>query len=162
MIDVFTDASLIKKNNTFSIGYAIHFPNKEFENIVDSIDVHPSNADIHYAEMYGIYTAIIITKSKCSDHINIYTDSMHSVNAIYKWINIYYEHGLDKLITNKKNPIKNRDILVKIFDQINGVQNNYTFTHVKAHTRSAEYKFVNNKSVDIMVRKHIRNSFKNK
>ena len=33
MIDIFTDASLINNNGVFSIAYAIHYPNKEYDDI---------------------------------------------------------------------------------------------------------------------------------
>lgn len=162
-MDIFTDASLIKNNNNYFIGYGVRFPNGEFNDIVDSIDVQINNADIHYAELFGIYMAIFMTKNNYVGNIYIYTDSMHSVNAIYKWINIYYMYGIKKMVTNKNNPIKNRDILAKIFDLLCGSHDKYVFLHVKAHTRSAEYKYVNNRNVDIMVRKYVRSQFnKNK
>lgn len=164
MIDIFTDASLINSNNIFSIAYAIHFPNKEHNDIVNSIYVnqYSGDADIHYAELYGIYSAVLITCNHPYEQVNIWTDSMHSVNAIHKWMDVYNRNGTEKMMTNNNNPIKNRNILIKIFDLINISKNKFVFSHVKAHVKSAEYKYVHNKIVDKMVRKHVRGIIKNK
>lgn len=152
---VFTDGSCLKKSNNdlqcTGTGIGIHFPNKELPDISRSFKIQPLTNQ--RTELYAIYIALrnIINKLKFNKII-LYTDSMYSINCItlwiYNWINNNWK-------TSDKNPVKNKDILLKIFKYTKKLLENkqIEFHHVKSHTGNDDYYSIHNDIVDKLANK---------
>lgn len=143
---IFTDGSLRRKLNNTLVGYGIYFPNSEYNNISGKVGV----TDIHYAEIYAINYALHMIKNDINkyDKIKFFTDSHHCINKIDKWYNHYINGNSDKMHTKKGNDIKNKNILIEIFNIISINRNKFDFVHVKSHTGQSDFNSFNNKIVD--------------
>ena len=142
-IDIFTDGSLMKKNNVVYCGYGIHFPNGEYEDQSKSFTKTPITNN--RAELYAIYKSLSICKKIFKNNkinlINIYSDSEYCVNIYNKWYKKW-------ILINKD--YKNKDIIDKTIKQIDFFKNVSTlkFIHVKAHTQNKNYQSICNNVAD--------------
>lgn len=146
LLEIYTDGSLRRKNNIKRASSAIYFPNREFNNISEEIDM----CDIHYAELYAIKRAlsIIINSVPKYNKITFYTDSNHCINKINKWYSIYKNNEIDKMKTKRGNDIKNKNLLLEVYNLIGDNMDKFEFEFVKAHTNGKNQKTLNNKLVD--------------
>ncbi len=150
ILEIFTDGSLIKKNGTINTGYGIYFPNSEYNNVSNKLDVH----DIHYAEIYAIkHTLNIIHKDiDIYTSVNIYTDSHHCIKKINKWYNHYLNNDIDSIITKKGRDIKNKSILLDIYNIMGKNKDKYNFIHIKSHSGNIDQYSLNNRKADKLAR----------
>lgn len=148
-IDVFTDGSAMNKKDGIYCGYGVYFPNSEFYNIYDKFRIKPLTNQ--RAELFAIYKAIRIIRKK-SKHvdINIYTDSMYSINSLTIWIESWIKN--DWKTANKKE-VMNKDIINVIYSMIKKHKGIIKFIHVKAHTNGTSYEAKCNEIVDDLAKK---------
>lgn len=143
-IIIFTDGSFIKKNNLAYAGYGIHFPNKEFKDISEPFLIKPYTNQ--RAELYAIYMAIkMVTEVGRYDKIKIYTDSEYSINSLTKWIHNWVKNNWK---TANRKPVKNKDIIKKIYEYITMYKSRLIFIHVRSHTKSKDPLSVGNSIAD--------------
>ena len=103
------------------------------------------------AELYAILKALQVINISDYSKINIYTDSMYSINCVTKWIKLWLKNGwLDK----KKKPIKNRDLISKIYNIISK-QTCIYFIHIAAHTNKKDIHSIGNSIADKLARQSI-------
>lgn len=142
-IDIFTDGSLMKKNNIVYCGYGIHFPNGEYPDQSKSFTKPPITNN--RAELYAIFKSLSICKKISKENkiisISIYSDSEYCVNIYNKWYK--------KWISINKD-YKNKDIIDKTIHQISFFNNNtiLKFIHVKSHTKNKNYQSICNDKAD--------------
>jgi ribonuclease HI len=140
-IIVFTDGSCIQHK---AAGYGIYFPNKEVENISKKFKIKPITNQ--RAELYAIYKAIKIIISKLAfKKIIIYTDSLYSIKSLTIWI---HNWRINDWKTTKGKPIKNLDIIKKIFDYLQKYNTKIFFEHVKSHTNGTDFNSISNNKAD--------------
>ncbi len=126
--DAYTDGSYLFK--TSSGGWAYVLISNDKQKVICSKSGHlPSNLKTkptnNRAELLAILN-LIVDFPKLD--LNIYSDSMYSINAITVWSNKWKRNGWK---TSKNLPVENRDFIERI---INLVSNRYIqFHHVKAH-----------------------------
>ena len=151
ILELYTDGSLIRKNGKQYVGYGIFFPNKEYQNVSNSLDVY----DIHFAEMYAIKHALKIIKNDILKYqmINIYTDSYHSIKKIKKWFNFYQHNLIDEIKTKKGRDIKNKILLLEIYDIISNNIKKINLIHIKSHKRDKNEYHNNNSIADKLAKK---------
>ena len=141
IINIFTDGSLIRKDNTVFCGYGIYFPNKENKNISKKFTKTPITNN--RAELYSIYKSLKICKKINKQHtinqINIYSDSEYCV----KTINIWHEKWT---LTNKE--YKNKDLIDKIIKYKNLFNNTLNIIHIKSHTNKKDFLSIGNDNAD--------------
>ena len=104
------------------------------------------------AELCAILRAL--QKIKLSDYttINIYTDSMYSINCLTKWINVWLKNGgLDK----KKRPVKNKDLIYPIHNILSKNQHIHLI-HVEAHTNNTDIHSIGNDKADKLARDSLK------
>ena len=149
-LDIYTDGSLIKKNEQIKTGYGIYFPNKEYNNISGKLLVN----DIHYAEMFAIKQAMKIMSKDIDkyDKISFYTDSYHCIKKINKWYDCYKNNKIEDMITKKNKDIKNKEMLLEIFKLIKNKVDKFNFIHIKSHSGKKDDYCMNNRIVDKLAR----------
>ena len=148
-IDVFTDGSAMNKKDGIYCGYGVYFPNSEFHNIYDKFRIKPLTNQ--RAELFAIYKAIrIIRKKSKIVNINIYTDSMYSINSLTIWIETWIKN--DWKTANRKE-VMNKDIIKVIYSMIKKHKGIIKFIHVKAHTNGISYEAKCNEIVDELAKK---------
>ena len=104
------------------------------------------------AELYAILRALQIIKLDDYTSINIYTDSMYSINCLTKWINGWLKNGwLDK----KKHNVKNKDLIKPIYDILSKNQHIYLI-HVEAHTNNTDIHSIGNDKADKLARQSLK------
>lgn len=140
-IEIYTDGSLIKKNNKTYCGYGIYFPNKEYQKISRKFTHTPITNN--RAELYAIYKALKITKkiynTQKFNSVNIYSDSEYSVKTFNVWYPNWIKNGKD---------YSNKDIIDNIVNMIKELPYKINFIHIRAHTNNNDEKSINNNIVD--------------
>lgn len=103
------------------------------------------------AELYAILKALLIIDILKYKNINIYTDSMYSINCITKWIKFWKKN---KWLDKKNKPIKNRDLIENI-DKIIIKYSHINFNHIQAHTNKTDIHSLNNAKVDKLAKESL-------
>lgn len=146
ILEIYTDGSLRKRNNITKAAFSIYFPNQEYDHLCEEV----IEFDIHYTELIAIKRAlkIIINDINIYDKIIFYTDSNHCIRKIKKWYSFYKNDKVEEIKTKKGKEIKNKKILMEIYEIINDNMDKFQFEFVKAHTNQKDEKSINNKIVD--------------
>lgn len=150
ILNIYTDGSLIKKDNNVYCGFGIYYPNNEYINISGKLHT----IDIHYAEIYAIYYSLSTIQKDLEKYqlINIYTDSQHCIKKINKWYNTYKNNEINKIKTKKGKDVKNKVLLLEIYKIIGNIMNKVKFIHVKSHSGKKDELSINNRVVDKLAR----------
>lgn len=151
-IEIYTDGSLIKKNNKIYCGYGIYFPNNEYKSISRKFTHEPITNN--RAELYAILKSIILAnminlkRVKNNEQeikqINIYSDSEYSVKTFNDWLPKWKK-------TNKK--YKNQDIINEIEYIIKIVPFKVVLIHINSHTGKKDIHSISNDIVDKLAKK---------
>lgn len=141
-ITVYTDGSC-QRNKFIIAGYGVHFPNKEFPDISNRFLLSPITNQ--RAELYAIYKALLVIheSKKQINSINLYTDSMYSINCFTVWINTWLKNNM---ISSNNKPVKNQDIIIPTYKLIQKF--NITFHHVRSHTNKTDCHSIGNSVAD--------------
>ena len=152
IIEVYTDGSLIRKDNKVFCGYGIYFPNHEYKPISRKFTHKPITNN--RAELYAILKVLVLCniinleriKNNQAEikQVNIYSDSEYSVKIFNVW--------LRKWKINKKEYL-NPDIINEIDMQLQMVPYKVVFTHVRAHTGKTDTHSIANDIVDGLAKK---------
>lgn len=154
IVNVFTDGSFIKKKTTSGneliyCGYGIYFPNKELPNI--SRPFKTGNLTNQRAELFAIYVALIVIKKNLDyNKINIYTDSLYSIEALTKYVYIWKKNGWK---TSEGKNVKNLDIIQPITEILDKQRSKVIFIHVRSHTGKRDEISISNDIVDKLAKK---------
>jgi ribonuclease HI len=140
---IFTDGSSIKKGNLQFGGIGIHFPNKEYEDISEPFFLKPITNQ--RAELYAIHRALQILDIEKYRQINIYTDSMYSINSLTVWI---YDWRNNNWKTSNNKKVKNLDIIIPIFKIIDKYKSRINLIHIRAHTKGKDSLSLGNSQAD--------------
>lgn len=148
-IVIFTDGSCTNNGCPDSEGgIGILFPNDEFNNVSEKFILNPITNQ--RAELYAILKAIkIVSNKKRWYDIEIYSDSIYTINCCTKWLPTWIENGWKK--SNKKS-VLNQDILSEIDIVMKKHRGYITFKHVKAHAKDQSYETINNNKVDLLAK----------
>ena len=117
---LFTDGSLLRKNNFIACGYGIYIPSLNISYSRKLADPKTNNR----AELKAIIDGIKILKNDNKNKIVIYTDSSYSIL-------IFGETGKKYQKKNYKN-VKNKDLVIEAVTL--SEKTNLHFIHVSAHT----------------------------
>lgn len=145
MIDVFTDGSCPfngKGSKTKVAGWACVFPSEPKRNISGKITENPTN---NVAELMAIWMSLDTTRDIKDQKIRIYSDSTYSINCVSVWTEGWIAKGWK---TAKGEPVKNRDLIAKIYDEVQ--MRDVDFIHVSAHKSDSTYETTNNNAADKM------------
>ena len=143
-INIYTDGACInngKKNAKAGIGIYI---SDDFT-ISEKLIGLPTN---QRAELYAILKALLVIDILNYKNINIYTDSMYSINCITKWVKGWKKNGWKD---SKKKDVKNKDLIDNI-DKIYSKYNHIHFNHVEAHTNKTDIHSICNDKADKLAR----------
>ncbi len=143
-INIYTDGACInngKKNAKAGIGIYI---SDDFT-VSEKLKGLPTN---QRAELYAILKALLIIDILNYKNINIYTDSMYSINCITKWVKGWKKNGWKD---SKKKDVKNKDLIDNI-DKIYSKYNHIHFNHVEAHTNKTDIHSIGNDKADKLAR----------
>ena len=143
-INIYTYGSCInngKKNAKAGIGIYI----SDDLQISEKLEGKPTN---QRAELYAILKSLLIIDILKYSNINIYTDSMYSINCITKWVRDWKKNDWKD---SKKKNVKNRDLIENI-DKIYSKYNHINFIHVEAHTNKIDIHSINNDKADKLAR----------
>jgi ribonuclease HI len=147
VIEVFTDGSCIKRKNGVRgifCGYGIYFPNGELPNISRIFRHVPLTNQ--RAELYAIYVALVLIKKNLQfDKINIYSDSMYSINSITVWAKAWEKNNWK---TSQDEPVKNQDIIKPLYNIYLKLKDKITFQHISSHTGKQDYISMGNEMAD--------------
>jgi len=148
-IIIFTDGSCTNNGRPNSKGgIGVLFPNNEFNDVSEKFILKPITNQ--RAELYAILKAIKVVSAKKKRYdIEIYTDSIYTINCCTKWLPTWIENGWKK--ANKKS-VLNQDILSEIDSVMKNHGGKITFKHVKAHARDKSYETINNNKVDLLAK----------
>jgi len=125
-------------------GYAVHFPNKEYNDIAKPFTMLPKTNQ--RAELYAIYKGIKkINKDKPNENIEVYTDSEYSIKSLTLWIKKWKENNW---IGSTGKAVMNQDIIRKIDNLIEKHKGGIKFIHVKAHTGKQDFNSIHNNITD--------------
>lgn len=147
-INIFTDGSFVKRRKSAGFaGYGVYFPDGEYENISSPfLKKPPTN---QRAELYAIYVAIttVVGSQQSYERINIYTDSMYSINSLTLWARSWAKNGWK---TASKKPVKNLDIIKPLYKLMLKHGAIINLVHVRAHTSSRDTLSLGNAKADEM------------
>jgi ribonuclease HI len=150
---VFTDGSCCGNGKIHSTaGIGIYIPSLEVKiseslnTALSSVCIQNSKNTNQRAELAAILKVLdILSKSNAliedvSSNIEIYSDSMYSINCVTKWYKAWEKNGW---LNSTSKPVVNRDIIEPIIDILKK-SNNVKFCYVRAHTKeppitSSEY-----------------------
>jgi len=141
-IIIYTDGSLIRKNNNILCGYAYYIPklNIKFQK---KIEINKTNNRAELSAIIDVFNFIYNSKYK-NQKIILYTDSMYCIYLLnktakeYKRNNYYYK--------NTKKNVPNKDLIIKLNDLIDNI--NFQVYKVKAHTNLNDIHSKSNSIVD--------------
>lgn len=152
ILEIYTDGSLVKKNNEIYCGYGIYFPNNEYKSISRKFTHEPITNN--RAELYAILKSIVLSNIINLERIkndqeqikivNIYSDSEYSVKIFNEW--------LPKWKKNKKK-YKNEDIINEIENHIDVAPFKVNMQHIYAHTGKSDIHSISNDIVDELAKK---------
>lgn len=143
-IKVFTDGS----HTPSSCKYGIHFIDLEINDVSSNFKIKPLTNQ--RAELYAILKAIkIINKNYEFKILEIYTDSMYSINCVTKWITKWKKNNFK---TSSGENVLNLDIILKIDKYLNKYNGKIKFIHVKAHTGNNDFNSIHNDIADKLTR----------
>lgn len=144
IIEVYTDGSCVKTHDGPQCGYGVYFPNGELKNISKPFTKAPLTNQ--RAELYAIYKALkkIVSKLEFNEII-LYTDSMYSIDCVTKWVKKWVKNGW---IGYNKKPVKNVDIIKKIYKILQQYPSQIHFRHVRSHTGKSDEHSINNDIAD--------------
>lgn len=163
---IFTDGSYRKKYNY--CGYGVHFPNKEWKSYGNTFKIKPLTNQ--RAELYAIYSALkrakkIIKRNKNYKEINIYSDSMYSINCLTKW---WINWEKNDWISKDKKSVLNQDMIkpnLTIIKEIKDMNIKILFFHINSHTGKKDFNSLNNEIADklanLKFNRHIKKDFIN-
>jgi ribonuclease HI len=148
-IDIYTDGSLSKIQNSIKCGYGIYFPNSELRNV--SAPFTKGEITNNRAELHAIYQAIIrVIKYYTFDKINIYTDSDYAVQSLNQWI---IGWKLNDWKTSKNKQVENQDLIKKIDKYLQKYPNKIHIIWIRAHTGRQDAQSINNAIADTLAKK---------
>lgn len=121
------------------------------------------------AILNGIRKAKTKTKIK-NPTILIVTDSMYSLKCSTEWGDKWKSNAIDNVWYRKEGkkliPVKNQDIVIPLYNEVNDTNANILFMHVLAHKKepidkdSVEWMFYNyNNNVDELAKNSARDAF---
>ncbi len=143
VINIYTDGSLINKNNNIWCGYGIYIPSKNIE-ISEIVDTPKTN---NRAELLAIINCLKYCKE--SDNINIYTDSRY---CIYICTGTGLKYKNNNFMTKSKNgdtvKVPNEDLIINILKLL--TKYNIKFHYIKAHTTLKDCHSKGNKLADTL------------
>ena len=143
-IKVYTDGSCIRNiNNKHHGGYGVYFGKENKKNVSEPyIDKDVTN---NRAELHAIQDAIRLLNTEILENkeIEIYTDSKYVKLGITEWIHKWKQNNWQ---TSKKEPVKNKDLWIQLFDLTSSFKINWIW--VKAHAGNAL-----NEEVDLLAKK---------
>jgi len=146
-INIYTDGACInngKKNAKAGIGIYI---SDDFTISEKLIGLSTNQR----AELYAILKALLVIDILNYKNINIYTDSMYSINCITKWVKGWKKNGWKD---SKKKNVKNKDLIDNI-DKIYSKYNHIHFNHVQAHTNKTDIHSICNDKADKLAGKSL-------
>jgi ribonuclease HI len=156
VIKVFTDGSCSGNGKKWAHGgCGVYFPNKELDNIsIKYIFDGPTTNQ--KTELYAIYLALkkILDSDLKYDLINVYTDSLYSLNCFTKWIKGWIKK---KWISSNGKPVKNQKIIKMIWGLIKNKQSKIKFFHVRSHTGKKDFLSVCNDMADKLATQYQNN-----
>ncbi|ATZ80838.1 hypothetical protein BMW23_0792 [Bodo saltans virus] len=144
-IIIFTDGACKKRKGEINkAGYGVHFPHNEFKDISKKFEYgEPTN---QRAELYAVYKGLKKIVNNCKfNFINVYTDSMYTINSLTKWIFSWKQNNW-KNVQNKD--VLNQDIIKKIYKILQDNPKKIFFHHVRAHTNKTDFYSNGNKIAD--------------
>tara|TARA_B100000902_G_C27227165_1_gene872841 strand:+ start:102 stop:995 length:894 start_codon:yes stop_codon:yes gene_type:complete len=124
-IIIYTDGSLVRKNNNVYSGYGVYIPSKHFE-ISRVLEGKKTN---NRAELSAIINAITMFKEEDNLQLDIYTDSQYSI-GIFGDTGIKYREK--NYMKNSTTEYPNAD-LVKVAVELSD-KFLLNFTHINSHT----------------------------
>ena len=152
ILEIYTDGSLVRKNNLIYCGYGIYFPNKEYKQISRKFTHKPITNN--RAELYAIYKSLVLSNNINLKRINnrqeeikivnIYSDSEYAVKTFNIW--------LPKWKINKKKYL-NSDIIDEIDYYFQSSSFKINLIHIRAHTGKNDTHSINNSIVDSLAKK---------
>lgn len=158
ILNIFTDASVMKRDYGFdscpmAIGVVLDSVEKSYVEIL-------KNTTNNFGEMYGIYKGVLIAlellKGKQYTHINLFSDSLISVNGLKEWL-FNWQITKEGILLNTSGEVKNQSIICNIINIILTFKSNISFYHTKGH--SLQSKSVDlNKIKDEMIKLNKDNS----
>jgi len=151
-IMVFTDGSFRKspKYKRGFAGYGIYYPNKEIQDTSEPFLIKPITNP--RAELYAIYIALkqITELIKDVKIIRLYTDSEYSANIMNNWIFTWANNGWKKV---SGKPVKNTDILKKLYNYALKYKSRLSVVHVRAHKKDKDELSIGNDKADKLAKK---------
>ena len=96
---------------------------------------------VNRAELTAVLKALEELTCPCS--VDIFSDSMYTVNCINKWIKVWEQNNW---ISQANEPIANQDLLFKIRD--NMYKHQVRAHWVKSHTHRKSEQYLGNAAVD--------------
>lgn len=136
-IAIFTDGSSCGNGkSTARAGVGIYIPLLEkkissslTESLRKSNIINTKNTN-QRAELAAIIEALRLTKNE-TNGIDIYTDSMYSINCVTKWYKSWIKNNW---IGSTGKPVLNQDIIRPIIESLKN--KDISFHHVKAHKKA--------------------------
>lgn len=109
-------------------GIGVYWSNGEYESLSERLP--DDNQTSNRAEIYAVIRALEICKDR-EKILEIKTDSMYVVNAYNKWIPNWIKNNWMR--TEKKQPVKNRDLFERMMVLIN-LRKRVIISYVKGHS----------------------------
>jgi ribonuclease HI len=136
MIKIYTDGSCL--NNPGNGGWAAIINNNG-----DIVKISGYEKETTNNKMELMATIKALQKISKDDQIEIYTDSKYVKLGITEWIHKWKQNNWQ---TSKKEPVKNKDLWIQLFDLTSSFKINWIW--VKAHAGNAL-----NEEVDLLAKK---------
>jgi len=144
-ISVYTDGSLIKKQNTKYCGYGVYIPHNNYKYSEKMIN---NNSTINRAELNAIIHSIEYLKKEYPKYeIHIYTDSMYCIYMLTGTAKRYQKNNFKK----DGSDVKNKDLIIRLLDIIKDIK--IKPIKIKAHTNLNDTHSKCNQIVDELAKK---------
>lgn len=142
--NIYTDGSLIKKQDKKYCGYGIYIP-KLKKKISRPLKGKKTN---NRAELTAIIKSFKYFDDEDDDLINIYTDSKYSILIFTSTGEKYKKNNFKD---ENENDIPNKDLVMKILE----IKNKYNIEihHVKSHTNNTDEHSIGNRIADELANK---------
>jgi len=135
-INVFTDASLVRKNDTPIT--CSGFITMQDGNIIDKgLKVIHGSTNM-YGEIYAIKMGIenLLQYKDTDRFLNLFSDSRVSIFGLREWIMLWYSNSQDKILKNSSNvPVYNQEVILEIMRLIVQSKVHVNFYHIPGHMR---------------------------